>query len=93
MVAYRYDTSLLHIEEKDNDQDKEFIFKVKDVDTVLPALRKIRAFFDSDKVYTDVIFYSHPGYEYQVIVRQDHYIDFLLALFKYKIITYLEWTQ
>ncbi|MFT9848741.1 hypothetical protein [Aneurinibacillus sp. REN35] len=91
MVTYRYNTDRLLIEEKDNEKDKEFVFTVLDVDTILPGLRRVRAFFDSDKVYTDVIFYSHPNHEYQVIVRHDHYIDFLLALFKSRIIDSLEW--
>ncbi|WP_286887097.1 hypothetical protein [Aneurinibacillus sp. UBA3580] len=91
MVTYRYKTDLLIIEEKANNNDKEFIFKVKDVDTIVPALRKVRMFFDSDKIYTDVIFYSHPNHEYQVIVRQNYYIDFLLVLFKNKIIQCIEW--
>ncbi|MED0675483.1 hypothetical protein ABEV55_03270 [Aneurinibacillus thermoaerophilus] len=92
MISYQYDTNALTIEEQKNELDTEFILKVKDVDGIIPALRKVRAFFDQDKVYTDVIFYPHPNHEYQIIVRQDYYIDFLLALFKNKIIHTLEWS-
>jgi hypothetical protein len=91
VITYRYDTNSLTIEEKQNEQDIEFIIKVKDVDKVTPALRNVRAFFDSDKIYTDVIFYPHPNHEYQIIVRQDHYVVFLLALFKHRIIHAMEW--
>jgi predicted Zn-dependent protease len=93
VITYRYDTNSLTIEEKQNEQDIEFIIKIKDADAVIPALRNVRAFFDSDKVYTDVIFYPHSNHEYQIIVRQDYYVDFLLALFKHRIIHAMEWNR
>ncbi|CEH29531.1 hypothetical protein AM501_23040 [Aneurinibacillus migulanus] len=91
MVRYEYDREGLDIQKRDNDQDKEFIIKVKNPDKYLPELHKVRTYFAKDTVHTDALFYTHQHNEYHVIVRADYYIGFLLGLFKHKILLSLEW--
>lgn len=91
MIRYEYDQGSLDIQERENDKDKEFIIKLKDPEKHLPGLRKVRAHFTNDTVYTDALFYTHKNNEYHVIVRSDYYIDFLLSLFKHNILVKLEW--
>ncbi|AMA72276.1 MULTISPECIES: hypothetical protein [Aneurinibacillus] len=91
MVRYEYDKEGLDIQEHKNGNDKEFVIKIKNPAQYLQALRKVRAYFSNDTVHTDVLFYTHRNNEYHVIVRADYYVIFLLSLFKYRILSRLEW--
>jgi hypothetical protein len=91
MIRYEYDREGLDIQEKENGEDREFVMKVKNPEKYLPGLRKVRTHFSKDTVYTDVLFYTHPNHEYHIIVRADYYVDFILSLFKHRILLRLEW--
>jgi hypothetical protein len=62
-----------------------------DIERYLPAMKQIREHFDQDSLYTDVLFYAHKNNEYQIIVRRDYYIDFILCLFKYQFVKSVNW--
>ncbi|MBP3962603.1 hypothetical protein [Paenibacillus lignilyticus] len=58
----------------------------------MERIRQVWHFFDQNKDYTDVLFYAYPNHEYRVIVRQEHYVDFLTELFKAQLLLRLEWS-
>lgn len=89
-VIYEYDNDKLEIRERGNGNDTEFIIKVKDP-VYDQNIHAVRNFFDYNKIYTDVYFYTHSDHSYQIIVREDYYIDFILQLFKYQILKSLRW--
>ncbi|MFC7391763.1 hypothetical protein [Scopulibacillus cellulosilyticus] len=89
-INYKVNESLITAEEKVNHEDIEFIIKIKN-DEALKKLHDVREFFESDKIYTDVLFYTHGNHTYQVIVRQDSYVAFILGLFKFQLIEQVEW--
>lgn len=91
MIDYQYDQTGLSISEKTNGDDLEFVIQVKDEAKYLQAIHEVRTYFEKNNVYTDVLFYTHPHNEYQVIVRKDFYVDFLSCLFKHHILESLVW--
>lgn len=80
----------VEIEEKTNQDDYAFYLKIEDED-LRQAYFKVRAFFENDRLYTDVLFYTHQDHRFEAIVRKDYYIDFLLALFKHQLIINMKW--
>ncbi|WP_129730424.1 hypothetical protein [Ectobacillus funiculus] len=82
----------LSLSEKKNGKDIEFTIVIEDIARYDSAIKKVRQHFDGNRVYTDVLFYIHKDNEYQIIVRHDYYIDFILYLFKYQLIQSLSWT-
>lgn len=94
MLRYEVDKERLTIEEKTNGDDKEFWLKLLRPDADMEkAIKEIRAFYDENETITDVLFYAHHNGEYQWIVRSDYYVDFVIHLFKYRLITRVEWIQ
>ncbi|UUZ84464.1 hypothetical protein LJK88_12755 [Paenibacillus sp. P26] len=94
MLRYSFDSKSLEIRELHNGQDMEFWLKLcrPDADVEL-AVKQIRSHFDDNDVMTDVLFYAHPEYEYQWIVREDFYTDFVLRLFRHKPLTSVHWEE
>lgn len=90
MIIYQYDKTGLVIQETKNGDDSEFHIKLHDP-AYLTALHKVRSYFDSNKIHTDVLFYTHPNHDYQIIVRKDFYVDFILSLFKHRLLESVEW--
>lgn len=89
-LNYQIDDLLIGLEEKKNDDDVEFLITAK-TDEALRRLRDIRKFYDSDKVYTDILFYTLVNRQYQVIVRRDVYVPFILRLFQFRLLRFVEW--
>ncbi len=89
-IVYQYDEENLEISEQPNDEDREFLIKVKNQE-ILPALRQVRNHFDQDRLITDVLFFTHKDHHIQVIVRKDFYVDFILSLFKHQVIKSIAW--
>lgn len=90
MVRYQYEMNDLAITENKVEKEYEFRITVK-TEEQHKAMQDIRAFFDHNRLHTDVMFYTHLDHSYQVIVREDYYVEFLLALFKHRLLTQLEW--
>jgi adenine specific DNA methylase Mod len=93
MIIYESSQEGFTLNEQKNNEDIEFTIVIKDNERYLAAMKQLRDFYNSDNVYTDVLFYVHKDHEYQIIVRQDTYIDFLLSLFKYKFIQSISWND
>lgn len=48
-------------------------------------------YFEENNVITDVFIYAYEHHEYKVVVRNDFYVEFMIALFKNQLIEKLEW--
>ncbi|GGL62997.1 hypothetical protein [Sporolactobacillus putidus] len=89
-LVYQVNDSLIALTEQKNEGDVEFLIKAK-TDEALNRLRAVRQFFDSDKIYTDILFYSRKNGEFQVIVRKNVYAPFIAHLFQLQLIRSVSW--
>ncbi|UJF33854.1 hypothetical protein [Paenibacillus hexagrammi] len=92
MLTYTYDQQIIDIQEKVNEPDVEFHIQIVGDPQLGEKLKQIQYVFEHDSVLTDVLFYTYPNQKYQIIVRQDFYDDFILALMKHKLLQRVEWT-
>jgi adenine specific DNA methylase Mod len=93
LISYKSNQDGFTLMEQKNNEDFEFTIVIKDTERYLPEMKRLREHYNLDNVYTDVLFYVHKDHEYQIIVRQDTYIDFVLSLFKYKFIQSIAWSS
>ncbi|NGZ77116.1 hypothetical protein [Saccharibacillus alkalitolerans] len=91
MLKYRYDERLITIEETRNEEDIEFKIHLSEQHPYAQNAKNVRRHFENDRDYTDVIFYTYPDRTYRVIVRQDHYDEFILTLMANRLLTAVEW--
>ncbi|PLS03066.1 hypothetical protein [Neobacillus cucumis] len=89
-VAYIYDKNLLELKETTNGEDIEFIITLFDTE-LKKQLLKVRQYFDENRVLTDIHFYLHPHNNYQIIVRNDFYNEFIIQLFKQQLLKEIKW--
>lgn len=90
MIHYTVDDQLLEVREEKNQSDYTFHIRVKS-DEMRKRLKQVRAFFEENKDLTDAMFYSLQDGQYEVIVRNDIYLTFLLIAFKYRCLESLNW--
>jgi hypothetical protein len=90
-VEYTYDQNLLELKESINGNEVEFQIRLFDSE-LKNKLKKVRQYFDENKVLTDIYFYIHPNNSYQVIVRRDYYDEFIIQLFTQQLLKELKWT-
>ncbi|KPC70332.1 hypothetical protein ADL26_17775 [Thermoactinomyces vulgaris] len=90
MLRYEYDKQKLNMQEKANGNDVEFDIRCLD-GALVEAIKRVQELFEDNDVHTDVLFYAYPNHEYRVIVRQDYYVDFILALMKHRVLQRVEW--
>ena len=93
MLRYKFDPNILRIAESENENDTEFRIHILQEEPYLKEMKAIRQKFEEDRVYTDVLFYLYPQHEYRVIVRKDHYGDFVLELMKHRLLKSVEWSS
>jgi hypothetical protein len=93
MIDYRYDDQSIRIIEVVNMEDMEFKIQIIGEGAYVEGIKQVKAFFDDNRVYTDVLFYAYNNREYRVIVRKDYYVDFILSMFKHRLLKSVEWTD
>lgn len=91
MLKYRYDERWMNIEETRNEGDIEFKIRLAEDHPYRENAKAVRRHFENDRDYTDVIFYTYPDRTYKVIVREDHYDEFLLTLMANHLLQAVEW--
>ncbi|WP_409343992.1 hypothetical protein [Paenibacillus sp. MBLB4367] len=92
MLTYRFDPTVVHIQETLNERDVEFEIRVLKEEALVDELKQVRDWFEANEVHTDVLFYAYPGHTYKAIVRRDYYAAFVLELMKRKLLKSVEWT-
>ncbi len=90
VVRYTYDESQIHIAETKNAQDVTFEIEVKS-EEMRNRLKQVRAYFDENKDYTDAFFFTHQNGKYEVIVRNNMRLAFLLQAFRFRCLESLSW--
>ncbi len=90
MLHYTFDESLIDIKEIVNPADTAYQIVVKSED-MRKRLKQVRSYFDENKDYTDVLFYSHEDGSYEVIVRKDMIPAFLMHAFRFQCLKSLQW--
>ncbi|MFJ7727944.1 hypothetical protein ACIQXV_17590 [Neobacillus sp. NPDC097160] len=89
-VAYKFDEKLLDLNETANGEDIEFSIILFNSE-LKKSLKKVREYFEENKVLTDIHYYIHPNNNYQVIVRKDFYNEFLIQLFRQQLLKEIVW--
>lgn len=89
-LVYTYDKQLIELQETPNGEDVEFTLTLIDKE-LKGKFIKIREYFNSNHIVSDVQVYIHPNNKYQIIVRKDFYYDFILQLFKQQLLLELKW--
>lgn len=92
MVSYTFEPELIDIKESRNEKDVTFTFEVKS-EQMRQRLKQVRTYFDDNKDYTDALFYTHKDGNYEVIVRNDTLLPFLLQAFRFRCIESLSWEK
>ncbi|MCQ6557080.1 hypothetical protein [Paenibacillus mendelii] len=90
-LKYSYNEDVVKIIESTNESDFEFDIKLSEEEH-RAGIKKLQRSFEDNKVYTDVLFYPYDQHHYRIIVRQDYYVDFILALMKHHLIERVEWS-
>lgn len=92
MLTYEYDRSRFTITESEHGHDVELRFHCHHEEALVhQAFHRMRQYFDGNEVITDVLLYVHTNEEYHWIVRKDFYVDFVMNLFKHKLVTSVAW--
>ncbi|MFC7443061.1 hypothetical protein [Laceyella putida] len=93
MLFYQYDKDMIKIQETVNGNDVEFNIQfINGTPDTIDAMKQVQKMFEENDVHTDVLFYTHVDHEFRVIVRRDYYVDFVLALMKFRLLKRVEWT-
>ncbi|MBB2479531.1 hypothetical protein H5P36_04960 [Bacillus sp. APMAM] len=91
-IKYEMNENVVIINETKREDGIEIMFKPKN-DEAFKRLHEVRNFFERDKVYTDVLFYTFEDNQVQIIVRDDSYAVLLAALFRWQLVKKLEWVD
>jgi hypothetical protein len=91
MLGYQVNEQAAAIKESPNGQDIEFEIQLLAGEPYVEAMRQMQHLFESNRIYTDVSFYLYPNHLYRVIVRNDYYTDFVLAMMKHRLLRQVEW--
>ncbi|MGG1676007.1 hypothetical protein ACIFOT_09710 [Neobacillus sp. NRS-1170] len=89
-TEYKYNEQLLKITETVNGDDIEISITLIDSE-LKKNLKKVRDFFDENKVISDIYYYIHPNNKYQIIVRKDFYNEFIIQLFRQQLLKEIKW--
>ncbi|GIP53906.1 hypothetical protein [Paenibacillus vini] len=90
-LKYEFDKEEILILETEGDSDVEFEIKFIGDQPLALRLKEVQKKFAENDVYTDALFYMYEDQRHKIIVRKEYYIDFIMALMKYQLLTRIEW--
>lgn len=91
-IQYEVNVGQISMTEQKNEKDVSFVIRAKNGEA-LNRLHQLRLFFESDKSYTDIMFYARKERTYQVIVRREAYVPFVVHLFQLQLLTSVRWLK
>jgi hypothetical protein len=91
MLTYTFDEKMIEISETANEQDIEFHIHVIGGEMFDKKIKQIQHDFEHNEVLTDVLFYAFKNHEYQFIVKQEFYTEFILTLMKHQLLLSVAW--
>ncbi|MEH7306581.1 hypothetical protein [Neobacillus drentensis] len=89
-IAYKFNDQILDLKEEVNGDDFEFTLTFFD-NNWKKEIEKIREYFNSNTILTDIHIYIHPNNKIQIIVRKDFYNEFLIQLFRQQLVQEIKW--
>lgn len=89
-VAYKFNEKLMELTETADGNDFEFFITLFNDEQKI-SLKKVRDYFEENNILTDIHFYIHSNNKYQIIVRKDFYNDFLIQLFRQRLLDEIKW--
>lgn len=92
-MKYQYDQNVIRISETANENDIEFRILILIEKPYLDGMKQVQKEYEDNRIHTDVLFYIYANHEYRVIVRKDHYEDFVLELMKRRLLQSVEWVN
>ncbi|MDR7314023.1 hypothetical protein [Brevibacillus nitrificans] len=90
MLRYTFDESLITIKETANTNDVTFQITVQ-TEGMRNRLKQVRSYFEDNKDYTDVLFYTQEDGTFEAIVRNDSIHTFLIHAFRFQCLRSLQW--
>ncbi|MEY4480502.1 MAG: hypothetical protein RLZZ267_1180 [Bacillota bacterium] len=91
VIFYDWNKNEIDIQRNENNEiDIEIFIRILDPGKIA-GMEAISNYFDENNILTDVFIYAYENQEYKVVVRKDFYVDFMIALFKYRLINKIEW--
>jgi 4-hydroxy-3-methylbut-2-en-1-yl diphosphate synthase IspG/GcpE len=93
MLSYTYDDHVIEISESANGQDVDFRIRVFGDGSLDQKIKDVQHDFEKNAILTDALFYAYLNHEYQFIVRQDFYSEFILSLMKHRLLLSVEWKK
>lgn len=91
MLKYGFDQNIIQVSETANENDIEFRILILQEQPYLEEMKQVQKEFEDNRVHTDVLFYIFANHEFRVIVRKDHYNEFVLELMKHRLLQSVEW--
>ncbi|WP_186380594.1 hypothetical protein [Brevibacillus brevis] len=90
MFHYTYDEKEIEIKEIVSEQGATFQIIVK-TEAMRERVKELRRYFEGNKDYTDVMFFSREDGSFEVIVRMDMIESFLIDAFRFKCLQSICW--
>ncbi|MGG4441212.1 hypothetical protein [Brevibacillus fortis] len=90
MFHYTYDEKEIEIKEIVSEQGATFEIIVK-TESMRERLKEVRRYFEGNKDYTDVMFFSREDGSFEVIVRTNMIESFLIHTFRFKCLQSICW--
>ncbi|MGG4448753.1 hypothetical protein ABEX29_03070 [Brevibacillus porteri] len=90
MFHYTYDEKEIEIKEVVSEQGVSFQIIVK-TESMRERVKEVRRYFEGNKDYTDVMFFSREDGSFEVIVRTDMIESFLIDAFRFKCLQSICW--
>ncbi len=89
-LTYKFNENVMKLTEAKNGADIEFNITFL-TNEFKPQIEKVEKHFSENKVITDVLVYAHKNHHYQIIVRKDFYDEFIIELFKHRLLLEVKW--
>ncbi|MFF0826849.1 hypothetical protein ACFYU8_01305 [Brevibacillus sp. NPDC003359] len=90
MFHYTYDEKEIEIKENVSEQGATFEIIVK-TESMRGRMKEVRRYFEGNKDYTDVMFFSREDGAFEVIVRTNMIESFLIHAFRFKCLQSICW--
>ncbi|UED72753.1 hypothetical protein [Brevibacillus sp. DP1.3A] len=90
MFHYTYDEKDIELKEAISEQGATFQIVVK-TEEMRERVKEVRRYFEGNKDYTDVMFFSREDGSFEVIVRTNMVESFLIHAFRFKCLQSICW--
>ncbi|MFS0555496.1 hypothetical protein [Brevibacillus sp. 179-C9.3 HS] len=90
MFHYTYDEKEIAIKERIAEQGATYQIIVKS-DSMRERVKEVRRYFEGNKDYTDVLFFSQEDGSFEVHVRHNMMETFLIHAFRFKCLQSICW--